>query len=289
MTKKLIRFDWAVKKLLRNKANFVVLEGFLSELLFDDIKIQKILESESNQETDEDKYNRVDILTQNSKNELIIVEIQNTYEIDYFHRMAYGASKALTENLSIGQPYSDIKKVISINIIYFDLGQGKDYIYKGTTNFYGLHEQDILQLSAKQKETFAQQKVSDIFPEYYIIKVNQFDDVAKDTLDEWIYFFKNSEVKDHFRAKGLSEAKEVLDIMRLDREQQYGYNRYLDYLHVKASEAFTLKIEGEEKVKQLRSIEIAKNAMKKGVDDELIADITGLTLAQIEQLRQGED
>jgi len=51
MTKKLIRFDWAVKKLLRNKANFVVLEGFLSELLFDDVKIQKILESEGNQET----------------------------------------------------------------------------------------------------------------------------------------------------------------------------------------------------------------------------------------------
>ena len=289
MTKKLIRFDWAVKKLLRNKANFVVLEGFLSELLFDDIKIQKILESESNQETDEDKYNRVDILTQNSKNELIIVEIQNTYEIDYFHRMAYGASKALTENLSIGQPYSDIKKIISINIIYFDLGQGKDYIYKGTTNFYGLHEQDILQLSAKQKETFAQQKVSDIFPEYYIIKVNQFDDIAKDTLDEWIYFFKNSEVKDHFRAKGLSEAKEVLDIMRLDREQQYGYNRYLDYLHVKASEAFTLKIEGEEKVKQLRSIEIAKNLIDMGLDNAMIAKGTGLTLAQVEQLRHGED
>ena len=285
MTKKLIRFDWAVKKLLRNKTNFVVLEGFLSELLFDDIKIQKILESESNQETDEDKYNRVDILTQNSKNELIIVEIQNTYEIDYFQRMAYGASKALTENLSIGQPYSDIKKVISINIIYFDLGQGKDYIYKGTTNFYGLHEQDILQLSAKQKETFAQQKVSDIFPEYYIIKVNQFDDIAKDTLDEWIYFFKNSEVKDHFRAKGLSEAKEVLDIMRLDKEQQYGYNRYLDYLHVKASEALTLKIEAEEKVKQ----EIAKNLMAMGLDNATIAKGTGLTLAQIEQLRNRED
>ena len=289
MTKKLIRFDWAVKKLLRNKTNFVVLEGFLSELLFDDIKIQKILESESNQETDEDKYNRVDILTQNSKNELIIVEIQNTYEIDYFQRMAYGASKALTENLSIGQPYSDIKKVISINIIYFDLGQGKDYIYKGTTNFYGLHEQDILQLSAKQKETFAQQKVSDIFPEYYIIKVNQFDDIAKDTLDEWIYFFKNSEVKDHFRAKGLSEAKEVLDIMRLDKEQQYGYNRYLDYLHVKASEALTLKIEAEEKVRQSEKIEIAKNLIDVGLDNATIAKVTGLTLAQIEQLRNRED
>ena len=41
--KNLIRFDWAVKRLLRNKANFKVIEGFLSELLHDDIKIQNIL------------------------------------------------------------------------------------------------------------------------------------------------------------------------------------------------------------------------------------------------------
>lgn len=191
MSKKLIRFDWAIKRLLHNKANFVVLEGFLSELLFEDINIQEILESEGNQETDDNKYNRVDILTQNSKNELVIIEIQNTYEIDYFHRMAYGVSKALTENLNLGEPYSKIKKVISVNIVYFDLGQGEDYVYKGTTHFEGLHQKDILALSNKQKETFQKYKPSDIFPEYYLIKVNQFDDLAKDPLDEWIYFLKN--------------------------------------------------------------------------------------------------
>jgi len=282
MSKRLIRFDWAIKRLLRNKANFVVLEGFLSELLFEDIKIQKILESEGNQETDEDKYNRVDILTQNSKNELIIVEIQNTYEIDYFQRMIYGVSKALTENLGLGQPYADVKKVISINIVYFDLGQGKDYIYKGTTTFEGLHEKDVLQLSTKQKETFTKQNIADIFPEYYLIKVNQFNDVAKDTLDEWIYFLKNSEVKDEFRAKGLAEAKEVLDVMRLDKEQQYGYNRYLDYLHLKASEALSMKIETEEKVK----IEIAKKMLKRGTEIQIISEDTGLSIEQIEILRK---
>ncbi|MCE2770971.1 MAG: Rpn family recombination-promoting nuclease/putative transposase [Saprospiraceae bacterium] len=285
MTKKLIRFDWAVKKLLRNKANFVVLEGFLSELLFDDIKIQKILESESNQDTENDKYNRVDILTQNSKNELIIVEIQNTYEIDFFHRMIYGTSKALIENISLGQPYSEIKKVISINIVYFDLGQGKDYVYKGKTNFEGLHEKDTLQLSIQQKQTFTKKEISDFFPEYYIIKVNKFNDIAKDTLDEWVYFLKNSEVKDEFKAKGLAEAKEVLDIMRLDKEQQYGYNRYLDYLHYKASEILSLRLGAEDKVRQDRNVEIAKNLMIKGFEDTFIADITGLTLGQIEEIR----
>jgi len=285
MTKKLIRFDWAVKKLLRNKTNFGILEGFLSELLFEDIRIEKILESEGNQETENDKYNRVDILTQNSKNELIIVEIQNTYEIDFFHRMIYGASKALIENISLGQPYSEIKKVISINVVYFDLGQGKDYVYKGKTNFEGLHEKDTLQLSIQQIQTFTKKEISDFFPEYYIIKVNKFDDIAKDTLDEWVYFLKNSEVKDEFKAKGLAEAKEVLDTMRLDKEQQYGYNRYLDYLHYKASEILSLRLEAEDKVRQDRNVEIAKNLMIKGSDDTFITDITGLTLGQIEEIR----
>ncbi|TAH08149.1 MAG: Rpn family recombination-promoting nuclease/putative transposase [Runella slithyformis] len=285
MSKKLIRFDWAVKKLLRNKANFVILEGFLSELLFDDIRIEKILESESNQETEDDKFNRVDILTQNSKNELIIIEIQNTFEIDFFHRMAFGASKALTENLSLGQAYSEIKKVISINIVYFDLGQGQDYVYKGSTNFYGLHQKDTLTLSDKQKTAFSKEKVSDIFPEFYIIKVNKFNDTAKDNLDEWVYFLKNSEVKDEFTAKGLREAGEILDYMRLAQDDQFSYNRYLDYLHYKASEMLSLQAEAEDRVRQDEKTGIAENAIIKGADDQFIADITGLTLEQIKEIR----
>lgn len=281
MSKKLIRFDWAIKRLLRNKANFVVLEGFLSELLFDNIKIEQILESEGNQEYDDDKFNRVDILTHNSKNELIIIEIQSTYEIDYFHRMAYGVSKSISENLKLGQKYSEIKKVISINIVYFDLGQGQDYIYRGKTDFKGLHQNDILGLSEKQKQTFVKQEVADIFPEYYLLKVNQFNDIAKDTLDEWVYFLKNSEVKDNFKAKGLKEANEVLDIMRLEKEDQYGYNRYLDSLHLKASEVFSLQTEAEYKLKE----EIAINSIKEGLNNEIISKITGLTIEKIQELR----
>lgn len=289
MTKKLIRFDWAIKRLLRNKANFVVLEGFLSELLFDDIKIEQILESESNQLYDADKFNRVDILTQNSKKELIIIEIQSTYEIDYFQRMAYGVSKSISENLKLGQKYSEVKKVISINIVYFDLGQGQDYIYKGVTDFKGLHQNDLLALSEKQKTTFLKEKVSDIFPEYYLLKVNQFNDVAKDTLDEWIYFLKNSEVKDTFKAKGLKEANNVLDIMRLEEKDTYGYNRYLDSLHLKASELFSMQTEVEfqaiEKGKLEKQHEIARKLIEKGFDDTEISEITGLDLDTIEEIR----
>lgn len=286
MSKKLIRFDWAIKRLLRNKANFVVLEGFLSELLFDNIKIEKILESESNQESDEDKFNRVDILTQNSKNELIIIEIQSTYEIDYFHRMVYGVSKSMSENLKLGQKYSEVRKIISINIVYFDLGQGQDYIYYGKTDFRGIHQNDLLGLSDKQKKTFTKENVSEILPEYYILKVNQFNDIAKDTLDEWVYFLKNSEVKDEFKAKGLKEAGEVLDIMRLPKGDEYGYNRYLDSLHLKASEIFSLQTEAEFKVREDEKIEIAKKLILNGLENGLISKSTDLSVEKIIALRK---
>jgi hypothetical protein len=199
--------------------------------------------------------------------------------------MAFGASKALTENFNLGQEYIEIKKIISINIVYFDLGQGQDYIYKGGTVFKGLHQHDTLTLSSKQQTAFLKENVSDIFPEYYIIKVNKFNNVATDSLDEWIYFLKNSEVKDEFNAKGLKQAGEVLDFMRLNEDDQYSYNRYMEYLSYKASEILTLKSEAEYRVRKDREIEIAKKAILRGSDNETISDWTDLTIEEIVEIR----
>jgi predicted transposase/invertase (TIGR01784 family) len=173
MAKKLVRFDWAMKKMLRHKANFDILEGFLSELLEEDITIKQILDSESNKETEDDKYSRVDILVENSKDELVIIEVQNSKEYDYFHRMLFGAAKAITEHIKEGQPYAEVKKVISITIAYFDLGQGKDYVYHGTTVFKGIHKHDILTLADKQMELYKKSNIHEIFPEFWVIKVGK--------------------------------------------------------------------------------------------------------------------
>jgi len=110
---KLIRFDWAAKKLLRSKANFGILEGFLSELLLEDIKIKNLIESESNKEKESSKSNRVDLLVENAAGELIIIEIQNTNKIDYLQRILFGTSKVIVEYKDTETDYSNIKKVIS--------------------------------------------------------------------------------------------------------------------------------------------------------------------------------
>ncbi len=237
--KQLIRFDWAMKKLLRNKANFDILEGFLSELLTEDVTIKQILESESNKYDQTDKHNRVDILVENSRNELIIIEVQNSKEYDYFHRILYGTSKAITDHIGEGDEYAKVKKVISITIAYFDLGQGKDYVYHGTTQFAGIHHGDILNLAERQIEIYDVKKVHHIYPEYWIIKVSKFNEVIQDKLDEWIYFLKTGEVQDSFSAKGLPQAKQKLDTMTLTDEEKVAYNAYLKRLRDIASEQHT--------------------------------------------------
>lgn len=283
--RKHIRFDWAIKRILRDKANFGILEGFLTELIGEEVRIEAILESESNKEAEDGKFNRVDLLVRNSKGELVIIEVQNSHELDYFLRILFGISKAVTEYIKEGDPYSKIKKVISVNIIYFDLGQGEDYVYKGTTTFRGIHKQDILELSPSQKRLFGKEKIEQLYPEIYLIKVNQFDDLAKDSLDEWIYFFKNSEIKEEFEAKGLKEAEEKLKVVNMSEEEYKAYQRYLDDLMYQASIAETLKFEAEEKVRKNREREIARMMMKNNEPIEKIKLYTGLSEEEVRAMK----
>ncbi len=288
----LIRFDWAIKRLLRNKANFGILEGFLSELLAEDIRIESILESESNKETATNKMNRVDLLVQNTRGELLIIEIQNVYQQDYLLRMLFGTSKLIVDNMAMGMPYSKVKKVISVHIVYFDLGKGEDYVYHGATHFRGIHKQDVLTLSEQEQIIYSSEEVYRIYPEYYIIKVNQFDDVAKDTLDEWVRFLKTQEIKDGTKAKGLREAREKLDTLHLSEAERREYDQYIanwrDEYGVVVGNYNKGKYEGMlEGIKEgayQKMIEMAKNCLSEGLSVTMTAKLSGLSEDQVKEL-----
>jgi predicted transposase/invertase (TIGR01784 family) len=227
-TRTLISFDYAIKRLLRNKADHEVVEGLLTVLLERPVHIARVLESESNMEHETDKFNRVDVLVTDDSGELFIIELQFSYEIDYFQRMLYGASKALTERMSSGMQYGEVKKIYSVNIVYFDLGMGEDYVYHGTTRFFGLHNAAELQLSADQRTMFNKLTPSELFPEYYILKVNNFNDLAVNSLDEWVFYLKNGKVGVDFTAPGLKKAQEILNEAMLTDEERRDYDRAVD-------------------------------------------------------------
>lgn len=305
-----IRFDWAAKRLLRNKANFGVLEGFLTVLLGENIRILEILESESNQLSPEDKFNRVDIKARNSKDEIIIVEIQNTREIYNLERILYGVAKTITEHIGLGRIYSDVKKVYSISILYFDIGQvdigqGNDYLYHGQNTFVGVHTGDFLQVTTKEKGVIVRKLPAEIFPEYFLIRVNEFNKSAVTPLEEWIEYLKTGIIRPDTKAPGLEEARRKLIYYNLEPAERQAYDRHIDAIMIQNDVLGTAREEGlqegreeglqegreegrEEGLQEGREeskITIARN-MKNvlNLPDETIAQISGLPIDEIKKL-----
>ncbi len=286
---KLVRFDWFVKFMLRDKSNFEILEGFLSELLRRDVVIIEILDAEGNKVSKDDKFNRVDILVKDSNDERIIIEIQNNKEYDYLQRILYGTAKTLVENIGEGKSYSSIKKIISISVVYFEVGQGLDYIYQGQTTFIGIHQKDMLQLSERQQELYEKKLPQDLYPEYYLIKAADFDENVKDTLDEWVYFFKKGEIKDEFRAKGIVKAKNKLKVAKLTPAQRRNYNRFLDnqrsvasFNEVVQKDLDDARRDGREETK----IEMAEILLKEGASVDLVVKVTGFAEDVVLELKR---
>ena len=285
---KYIRFDWAVKRMLRDKANFAVLEGLVTVLLGEKIEITELLESEGNQNREDSKFNRVDIKAKNSKGEIIIVEVQLSRQLYYLQRMLYGVSKAITEHIQIGNKYDQVKKVYSINIIYFDLGKGNDYLYHGKTVFTGVHTGDNLEVNTKEADEIRMTTPENVFPEYYIIRVNEFNQIATTPIEEWLDYLKNNRIKDDTSTPGLQEAREKLLYMTMNDAERRAYDAHMDDIMVQNDVLDTAKLEGIEQGRaEGRAEGIKQTARKLKAMGLCIADIqeaTGLSEDEISEL-----
>ena len=281
-----IRFDWAIKRLLRQKANFGVLEGFLTVFLGEKITIVELLESEGNQLSEDDKFNRVDIKALNDKGEIIIVEIQNTRELYYLERILYGVAKAITEHISLGESYYKVKKIYSISVLYFDIGRGEDFLYHGQNHFIGVHTKDQLVINTKERNAIVSRLPSEIFPEYILIRVNEFDKVAVTPLEEWMNYLKDGTIRPDTMAPGLGEAREKLKYYSMTPEDRHAYDEHLNAVMIQNDVLDSAKLEGrmeglaegEAKGKAEANLENAKKMKAMGIDLEMIRHITGITL-----------
>jgi predicted transposase/invertase (TIGR01784 family) len=300
-----VSFDWAIKRLLRKKADFTVLEGFLSVLLKKEVKVESLLESESNREAVDDKMVVVDVLCKLNNGDLVIVEVQFFHQADYFHRMMYGVSKVLAEHLKAGEKYEKVKKVISVSLVYFDLGHGKDYLYRGHTVFSGMNLEDELELSALQKQTYSKATPQELFPEYYLIKINNFNNVSRSPLEDWVYYFKNSELPSKCDKKILSLLSEQLKFDAMDTKEKQDYYRFSKSKRIWDSTIDTAFMEGVEEGIQKgiqkgleqgieqgmekTKVQTIVLAFKKGLAISLISEIVRIPEEEVERILKEED
>ena len=320
---KYVRFDWAIKRILRDVANKEVLEGLIQVLIKEPVTITEILESENTKDSLEDKGNRVDVKAKTEKGEYIIVEVQLTKERDFFQRVIFGTATAINGQIGIGQDYRVIKKVYSINILYFNFGSGDDYAFHGVTTFRGMTNKDAeLKLNTRSEREYMDSErrrmtaPEEVFPEYFLLIVDRFNEVAKTPIEEWMAYLKDGAIRDDTTTPGLQEARRKLEYMSMTEKERQAYREYMVSVHAAQDAIETAKnegiaegraegreeglaegreegreegraegrkegrAEGREETSRIHAIKMKE----KGISDDLIAEITGLPVSEVQLL-----
>jgi len=263
----LVSFDWALKSILRRKDNFDILEGFLSDLMNEQITILNLLESESNQDDKLDKFNRVDLKAKDSTGREIIIEIQHDSEPDYIGRIYYGTCRTALENMQVGRRYADVKKIISVSIVYWELLE-KSYLVKGSMEFKNLANDKAIKIKAEQN----------VFAEYYFIQPKWFNDKIKSKIGDWVYMFKHSKVREGATATNINKAQDKLDRLRMTDEERVAYDEY--QLNKTINEG-VLQVR-EDKGRDAEREKIISGMKKSGMSDEAINEIMKLSEEETE-------
>ncbi|MDR2684695.1 MAG: hypothetical protein LBB53_04875, partial [Prevotellaceae bacterium] len=111
-----------------------------------------------------------------------------------------------------------------------------------------------------------------------------FNNVATSTLDEWIYYFKNSEIKEDFTAKGMEAVKTYLDFEKLTSEQKREYEKDIDKKLGWDSAIESAEKKGKAEGEKKREAEFVFNLYKKDISIEQIADFTNLSIEKVKEI-----
>jgi len=208
--------------------------------------------------------------------------------------LLYATSKIIVEHQKLGKDFADISKIISISILYFNLGIGDDYIYVGFNEFFGLNTRTKLTFKKRVdiSETLEPKykfEEKNIFPEYYLIIVERYKNIVKKRIDEWIYMIKNNEVAEGSTSKNIDKAKQKLAEMNMTVKERKVYEKYLINLGKDKDVVNTAKDEGREEGREegmkIKAEKTAIKLIKKGMSNEEISEITDLPISEIEELR----
>ena len=175
--------------------------------------------------------------------------------------------------------------ILICSVIAFATGKGEDYIYKGSSRFCGLNTHDELEISLKEKNAIIRKTPDKIFPEYYLIRVNEFNKLAVTPLEEWITYLKTGKISSEAKAPGLPEAREKLRYYDMPPQERQAYDRHLENIMIQNDVLSAAKEEGIEQGIEQGSLKatkaIAFNMKAKGLDPQPISQYTGLSLKEI--------
>ena len=278
--------DLAFKKIFGNENKKEILISFLNAVL--DFKGNKAIvdlalaNPYQVPRIPELKETILDIKATNADRQTFIVEMQKKHLSAFHKRSLYYTAKAYVEQLDVGKDYKELKKVYFIGILDFIMFDNIDCVSRHLIINQETGRQDI-----------------DDF-EFTFIELPKFKKelkALKTIFDKWIYFIKNASSLSMIPRvyEGLPAFQEAFNIARQSNWNRKELEIY-DYVALKAFDDIHAldtakeegrkegREEGREEGRLARNIEIAKASLAKGLDTQIVSDITGLSSEQIKDL-----
>ena len=283
-----LRYDWAIKRLLRDSANYSIINGFLSALLERPVAIQEVLEGESNLDSPTDKLTRVDILVKEADGSLCIIEIQNDPSIYFIKRMVFAVAQRITQSITKGTSYEEVKHVEIIYLLYHPFAGGKGYIYDYKGEFIDRHSGVPLVLTEAENKN---NKVDKIMPGYHIVALDNYVDTLEKSVDYWLYLLKYEELPEGKAPIDpvLLYAKQQVDTLFLNPIERKEHDRYLDDIRQLHDKTYTRYAEGIEKGEKIGMEKGLKKGRKEGLTKgRKEGEKIGIEKGKAEGLQEGE-
>lgn len=274
--------DYGFKKLFGEEASKPFLIDFLNSLLpeYHQIADLTLKNSEQMGLTDFDRKAIYDIYCQNETGEKFIVELQRAKQTYFKDRTLYYSTFPVSEQAEQGNWNYQLKAVYCISILDFLFDEHKDdkeVIY-------------TVQLKDQNNAVFY-----DKFTLIYLQMPNfvKTENELVTQLDKWLFFIKNLEdlqsIPSIFKDSIIEKAFDKANIANFDRAEASKYREslkiYWDMTNVVETAVQDGFAQGVEAGIEQQNLTLAKNAKAMGLSDEMISQLTGLTLAQIYQIQ----
>ena len=305
----LISFDYAIKYLLKSRENYDILEDFISKILsigqHNPIKISAILDPESTIESKIAKKSIADLIVKDTKGNQYIVEIARGYNPNFLHKSCFNTSRSIIDSINTSEDYRKIKKVFHITLIYDTLNDLAGSLYHGKTIFHDIDNDQSLDITLSES-SLKSYKIFNIFPEYFIICIPNFQDKIHSELDEWLYVMKYEKIKQSFKSPLMSRVMDRLNVLKMDEDARMSYYKYKQEVITTQENLSTKFLQGKEKglkqgmekgkeegLKQGKEEgkkeglkQAAQNMLNLGLSTKQISQATGLSLKEIENIGQ---
>ena len=139
-------------------------------------------------------------------------------------------------------------------------------------------------VNTKERGAIVKRLPSEIFPEYILVRVNEFDKVAVTPLEEWVRYLKDGIITSETTAPGLEEAREKLRYYSMSPEERYAYDEHLNAIMIQNDVLSTAKFEGWEEGRAEERLETARRMRSDGLSMEMVVRYTGLSEEEINNL-----